>query len=153
MANLLTNTSELTSIANAIRSKTGKTSSINFPNGFVSEIGSISGGGGSSDWEDVHGLFTINSSCTYDSFLAIKRDNLYILVISGAYINSIDIDTTLISASLTINVLNDTPLLLYEVNDGVITSVDFSMCLDNSWPGFTTAYENSVIMTTSFYID
>ena len=46
MANLLTNTSELTSIANAIRSKTGKSGTISFPNGFVSEIGSIGGGGG-----------------------------------------------------------------------------------------------------------
>jgi hypothetical protein len=39
---------ELTSVANAIRAKTGKSTQIEFPTEFVSEIGSISGGG--DDW-------------------------------------------------------------------------------------------------------
>ena len=40
---------ELTSIANAIRAKTGKSAQMEFPTEFVSEIGSISGGG-TDDW-------------------------------------------------------------------------------------------------------
>lgn len=38
--------SDLTDIADAIRAKTGGTADLQFPSGFVSEIGSISGGGG-----------------------------------------------------------------------------------------------------------
>ncbi len=59
MANLLTNTSELTSIANAIRSKTGSTSSITFPSGFISEIENI--GGGTSGLEYETGVYTSSS--------------------------------------------------------------------------------------------
>lgn len=38
--------SDLTSVANAIRAKSGGSSPLAFPAGFVSEIGNISGGGG-----------------------------------------------------------------------------------------------------------
>lgn len=38
--------SSLTAVADAIRAKTGKSASMEFPADFVSEIGSISGGGG-----------------------------------------------------------------------------------------------------------
>ena len=44
MANYLTNTEELTTIADAIRGKTGESGSLIFPSGFVSGINSISGG-------------------------------------------------------------------------------------------------------------
>ena len=37
---------DLTSVANAIRAKSGGSSQLAFPAGFVSEIGNISGGGG-----------------------------------------------------------------------------------------------------------
>lgn len=47
MANYITNTQELTSVANAIRTKTGESSQLIYPNGFVTAIGSISGGGDS----------------------------------------------------------------------------------------------------------
>lgn len=79
MANLLTNTSELTSIADAIRSKTGKTSSINFPNGFVSEIGSISSAGGSGTWRDGSSRF---SSADTDWNVSIYDDG-HILFVTG----------------------------------------------------------------------
>ena len=46
--NYLTNSEELTSIANAIRAKTGSSESLTYPAGFVSAIGNISGGGSSS---------------------------------------------------------------------------------------------------------
>ena len=52
MPNYLTNDTELTSIANAIRAKTGGSSPIVYPNGFVSEIGNIPSGGGGSAVEE-----------------------------------------------------------------------------------------------------
>jgi len=49
MADYLTNTTELTAVADAIRAKGGTTASLVYPDGFVSAIGDIeSGGGGSS---------------------------------------------------------------------------------------------------------
>lgn len=43
---------DLTSVANAIRAKTGGSASLAFPTDFVSEIGSISGGGGDTPVEE-----------------------------------------------------------------------------------------------------
>ena len=43
--------SDLTSVADAIRAKTGGTADLAFPADFVSEIGSISGGGSGPQWE------------------------------------------------------------------------------------------------------
>lgn len=48
MAEYIVKDTELTSIANAIRAKSGGNSQLEFPNGFVSEIGSI---GGNLRWE------------------------------------------------------------------------------------------------------
>lgn len=45
MADYLVTDTELTSVANAIRTKGGTSSTLSFPTGFVSAIGSISGGG------------------------------------------------------------------------------------------------------------
>lgn len=47
--------SDLTSVANAIRAKSGGSSQLAFPSGFVSEIGNIpsSGSGMSIDWAEV----------------------------------------------------------------------------------------------------
>ena len=42
--------SDLTDVANAIRAKSGGSSQLAFPSGFISEIGNISGGGGLPDW-------------------------------------------------------------------------------------------------------
>ena len=49
--------SDLTDVADAIRAKTGGTAPLAFPNEFISEIGSISGGG----TQYVQGTFTLNS--------------------------------------------------------------------------------------------
>lgn len=43
MANYLINDTQLTSVADAIRAKSGSNEGISFPNGFISEIGNISG--------------------------------------------------------------------------------------------------------------
>lgn len=48
MADYLTNTTELTAVADAIRAKGGTTASLVYPNGFVSAIENISGGGSAS---------------------------------------------------------------------------------------------------------
>ena len=45
MANYIATDAELTSVANKIRSKTGSSASLEWPDGFVSGINSISGGG------------------------------------------------------------------------------------------------------------
>ena len=47
MAEYITTDTELTSIADAIRTKGGTTENLTFPNGFVSAIEAISGGGSS----------------------------------------------------------------------------------------------------------
>lgn len=49
MATKTVQDSSLTAVADAIRAKTGKSASMEFPTEFVSEIGSISGGGGNDD--------------------------------------------------------------------------------------------------------
>ena len=46
MANYLVNDTQLTSVADAIRAKSGGNTGLAFPSGFISEIGNISSGGG-----------------------------------------------------------------------------------------------------------
>lgn len=58
MANYLTTDTELTSIANAIRTKGGTNSNLTFPTGFVSAINDISTGGGG-------GTITLSGNCNY----------------------------------------------------------------------------------------
>ena len=53
--------SNLTSVANAIRAKSGGSSSLTFPSGFVSEIQSIPTGGGSSTTKAGISMFMIES--------------------------------------------------------------------------------------------
>lgn len=52
MANYITTDTELTSVANAIRTKGGTSSSLTYPNGFVSAIENIPSGGGGPTVED-----------------------------------------------------------------------------------------------------
>lgn len=60
--------SDLTDVADAIRAKTGGSSPLAFPNEFISEIGSISGGGS----VKVEGTFTLNT----DSIPPVITHNL-----------------------------------------------------------------------------
>lgn len=59
MAYLVSGT-DLTSVANAIRTKGGTSAQLEFPSGFVTAIGNISGGGGASNV--VTGTFTADAS-------------------------------------------------------------------------------------------
>lgn len=58
MSNYLVDGADLTSVANAIRAKSGGSSQLAFPEGFVSEIGNIPSGGGG-------GGLTVVASGTY----------------------------------------------------------------------------------------
>lgn len=56
MANYLTTDTDLTAVANAIRTKGGTNATLTFPSGFVSAINAIStGGGGTSSGIDLSG--------------------------------------------------------------------------------------------------
>lgn len=73
MADYIVTSGELTSVANAIREKNGTSSSLSWPNGFVSGIGS--GGGGSSDFSTA--TLTVNGDLTQsDLFIApgVEKD-------------------------------------------------------------------------------
>lgn len=63
MANYLINDEQLTSVANAIRAKTGNSSGLSFPSGFVSEIGEL----GTADHTIEDALLQRNVSGTYSN--------------------------------------------------------------------------------------
>lgn len=63
MANYIVSDTELTGIANAIRAKTGSSSGLSFPSGFVSEIGEL----GTADHTAEDALLQRNMSGTYSN--------------------------------------------------------------------------------------
>lgn len=71
MSNYLVDGADLTSVANAIRAKSGGSASLAFPGGFVSEIGSIQTGGGG------HTQFTFDNTITTVG----GRDNAHAVVV------------------------------------------------------------------------
>lgn len=80
MADYIVKDTELTSVANAIRTAGGTSSLLSFPNGFVSAVNNISGGGGSSssDFRIVTATFITNSlgNVTIDDIICIMQDEL-----------------------------------------------------------------------------
>ena len=77
--------SDLTSIANAIRAKSGGSAPLTFPTGFVSAIGDISGGG--SENEDAIIVRTI-SSYTNDRVSSVGNYAFYYYLIVALFIVS-----------------------------------------------------------------
>lgn len=65
MAEYLTNTAELTSVADAIRAKGGTTAQLVYPSGFVSAINAIETGGGGGSDELVNSLIDRTISGVY----------------------------------------------------------------------------------------
>lgn len=63
MADYLTTDTELTSIANAIRTKGGTSAQLAYPAGFVSAINAIPTGGGGGTWTDISSKFHL---CDWD---------------------------------------------------------------------------------------
>lgn len=79
--------SDLTSVANAIRTKGGTSASLAFPSGFVSAINAISGGGGSSYTLLNSGSYTLASdSSTMSIPVAYSgtAKSLYVVAENGA---------------------------------------------------------------------
>lgn len=93
MANYIATDSELTAVANKIRSKTGGTASLEWPDGFVSGINSISGGG-SPTLETVTKTYTPGTSQQTDTITpgtgydGIGEVDVTVGAISGSYVGS-----------------------------------------------------------------
>lgn len=81
----LTDGDDLTSVANAIRAKSGGNSQLAFPAGFVSEIQAIpSGGGGSGDFTLLD-TYTLSENVTYLDIDVSSYDYMqYALVINAS---------------------------------------------------------------------
>ena len=73
MSSYIVKDTELTSVANAIRTKGGTNASLTFPNGFVSAIGNISGGG-SSDFSTAQVTFVCNAENEVLCILAMAEE-------------------------------------------------------------------------------
>lgn len=82
MSDYIVKDTELTSVANAIRTKGGTNSQLVFPGGFVSAIGNISGGGGSSDFSTAE--VTVNANKQFEFYVPLINDEFGYL---GAYDN------------------------------------------------------------------
>lgn len=65
-----TNSTELTSIASAIRTAGGTSSTLEYPNGFVAAINNINGGGGSLITQTVDGQLDKTVGEIYEAFIA-----------------------------------------------------------------------------------
>lgn len=105
MANYITNTAELTSIANAIRTKGGTAASLTYPTGFVSAINAIPSGGGGNNiilsalsidgeeelnilmWED--GIRNIPSAC-----IEVAPGSTVLIDIGSGYQNATAVGVT-----------------------------------------------------------
>lgn len=91
MANYLTTDTELTSIANAIRTKGGTNSQLTFPTGFVTAINNISTGGGAAEVAaDLYAAntgnkaqFTLDNNGQYNETNQDIEGDLYSYIISS----------------------------------------------------------------------
>ena len=82
MSNYVVSDTDLTSVANAIRAKSGRSDQLAFPAGFVSEIGNIQSGG-SSDTLEVKGVASVD--LLYETGFPVKYK------ITSEYIDTIAI--------------------------------------------------------------
>lgn len=91
MADYITNTTDLTKVANAIRTKGGTSSPLEYPDEFVTAIQDISGGASNF----VHGTFTTGSTAGASSIEIPYTGNGYpvmalVVVEGGAYVSGTD---------------------------------------------------------------
>jgi len=77
MADYIVKDTELTSVANAIRTAGGTNSLLSFPNGFISAVGNISGGGGSSDFSAANVTIVGTTPDTEFECISIDEDGMY----------------------------------------------------------------------------
>lgn len=85
MANYLTTDTDLTAVANAIRTKGGTSAQLTFPQGFVDAIGAISGGGGGGvDLSDLSTDINLNTlGGLFQAFMDGTWGALQLSVVSG----------------------------------------------------------------------
>lgn len=133
MANYLTTDTDLTAVANAIRTKGGTSASLSFPSGFVTAIQNISGGGGASNF--VTGTFTTGSTEGAQSVTINYTGTGYpimavVVIDGGAYVSNTTWYTTIKRYAvgqwtMTKSVFSSTPT--YDTsgteNTGVITTI------------------------------
>ena len=95
MADYIVKDTELTSVANAIRTAGGTNSLLSFPNGFVSAVNNISGGGGSSDFSTAQVTIINNAQSDFVLYFPNIFDNRV-----HGYLDSSDIDGSPVEAVL-----------------------------------------------------
>lgn len=105
MADYLTTDTELTSVANAIRTKGGTSAQLVYPTGFVSAIEAIPTGGGT--------LPTCTMTITYDGYFYVECSNFSNGVPSGSYL-----------AVAVGGFVSPTQLLIFSATDGVTSLSD-----------------------------
>ena len=127
MADYIVKDTELTSVANAIRTAGGTNSLLSFPNGFVSAVNNISGGGGSSDLSiaKVTLIETATGLFSNVQFPAIEINDLVnppveCIMTSGIYgkTGTANVDVALYNGNATIFTGNDTSHVTPTVTSG-----------------------------------
>lgn len=88
MADYKVTDAQLISVANAIRAKTGKSEQIEFPTEFVSEIGSISGGGDADEWTSLKDYIESSGTQYIDTGYSGKSNSRYELIANFKIQNS-----------------------------------------------------------------
>lgn len=156
MADYLVTDTELTSIANAIRTKGGTSASLSFPTEFISAINSIpTGGGGASNL--VTGTFTTGSSAGYTNISTGYTGNGYpiacmVFVEGGAYVSGTTWYTTVQRYAVgfwSMSKANQSTTPSYTTsgsqNQGVITAIY------KSSTSSSTSYSRTSAMTTNVF--
>lgn len=144
MADYLTNTTDLTKVANAIRTKGGTSSPLEYPDEFVTAIQDISGGGASNF---VHGTFTTGSTAGATSIEIPYTGNGYpvmaVVVVAGgahdpAYLHWYDSVQRYAVGQWT-------------MTKGIMSSIPTYITSGTNNEGVTTAiYKNSTSTSTSY---
>lgn len=142
MANYLTTDTDLTSVADAIRTKGGTSASLAFPADFVSAIAAIPSGGGDSD----SGSFVATSASPISLTLTTTKKRSRLVI----WADSIDATTDISGKPYPGNnvvgicVLNDVGFYLAILISSLQTSFSFSGNKIASWPNATGTGNNSI---------
>lgn len=127
MANYLTTDTELTSVANAIRTKGGTSASLTFPSGFISAIQNISGGG-IGNWEDISDAF----SMTLGTIILAISDGEYVLLLCHA--EDVNWELTVVDETYIPYYAGSVSVVVVEDDAGYINSYeDYEAYIENGW--------------------
>lgn len=117
MAELLTNTTDLTKVASAIREKGGTSDSLVYPDGFVTAIGNIQTGG----LKTVNFTFTCNTTEAFVTLIAISYKNDEIVTIQE--------DEVQPYATYTYALLPNTIIVCYSPTNNKTFHADYENCV------------------------